>query len=82
MFICCPVSLNNAHSLQAQSNNELDSLYRQHSVNINLLTNSMESVMANLPKVNLLESPTVEDSDTERLDIVMVTIYHTLSQQF
>lgn len=42
----------------------------------------MESVMANLPKVNLLESPTVEDSDTERLDIVMVTIYHTLSQQF
>ena len=32
----------------------------------------MESVMANLPKLNLLESPTVEDSDIERLDVVMV----------
>ena len=29
--------------------------------------------MANIPKVNLLESPTVEDSDTERLDVVMVS---------
>lgn len=60
-------------TLQTQSNNELDSLYRQHSTNINLLTNSMDSVMANLPKINLLESPTVEDSDTERLDVVMVS---------
>lgn len=31
--------------------------------------------MANVPKVNLLESPTVEDSDTERLDVVMVSIF-------
>ena len=30
--------------------------------------------MANLPKISLLESPTVEDSDTERLDVVMVSI--------
>lgn len=33
----------------------------------------MDSIMANIPKVNLLESPTVEDSDTERLDVVMVS---------
>ena len=61
-------------TLQAQSNNELENLYRQHSVNINLLTNSMDSVMANLPKISLLESPTVEESDTKRLDVVMVCI--------
>ena len=63
----------NSDYQQAQSNNELDGLYRQHSVNINLLTNSMDSVMANLPKINLLEAPTIEDSDTERLDVVMVS---------
>lgn len=32
----------------------------------------MDSVMANLPKISLLESPTVEDTDTQRLDVVMV----------
>ena len=62
-------------TVQAQSNNDLDSLYRQHSVNINLLSNSMDSVMANLPKISLLESPTVEESDTERLDVVMVSVF-------
>ena len=31
--------------------------------------------MTNIPKINLLESPTVEDSDTERLDVVMVSAY-------
>ena len=61
------------HILQAQSNNDLDTLYRQNSVNINLLTNSMDTVMANLPKISLLESPTVENSDSERLDVVMVS---------
>ena len=29
--------------------------------------------MANLPKISLLESPTVENSDSERLDVVMVS---------
>ena len=66
-------------TVQAQSNNDLDCLYRQHSVNINLLTNSMDSVMANLPKISLLESPTVEDSDSERLDVVMVSIFVIVS---
>lgn len=66
-------------TVQAQSNNDLDRLYRQHSVNINLLTNSMDSVMANLPKISLLESPTVEDSDSERLDVVMVSIFVMVS---
>lgn len=65
--------------MQAQSNNDLNGLYRQHSVNFNLLTNTMDSVMANLPKINLLESPTVEDSDTERLDVVMVIILELAS---
>lgn len=35
--------------------------------------------MANLPKISLLESPTVEDSDSERLDVVMVSIFVMVS---
>jgi len=51
---------------------ELDGLYCQHSVNIEALTSNMESILAQLPAISLLESPSVGESDAKRLDVVMV----------
>ncbi|XP_065886518.1 tyrosine-protein phosphatase non-receptor type 23-like isoform X2 [Dysidea avara] len=59
------------HQKAAQSNTELDSLYHQHSKNIEALTNTLDSVLAHLPTISLLESPSVGESDAKRLDVVM-----------
>ena len=41
-------------------------------MNIKALTNTIDSVLAQLPTMSLLESPSVGESDAKRLDVVMV----------